>query len=171
PGTRVVPRPGRDPISGAGPVGMRGVYYYLDAVRMFERAGTIGESAKAGFRTWLGDWLEWLSTSAEGVAERRAGDHRGTCHDLQMAAVASFLDDQALVYGTLMRAQARIGAQFASDGRQLGEPDGPSGVHRRCFNFQSWINLAELASRWGVDLWEHRMPKGSGLRPGAYWLF
>lgn len=167
PGTRMAPRSSRNEDTGADPAGMHSMYYYLDAVLIFDRAGSVGESAKAGFRAWLGDWLEWLSTSLEGVSARRAGDHRGTCHDLQVASIASFLDDQAQVYGTLMRAQARIAAQFAPDGRQPGEFDGPATLHRRCFSFQSWINLAELASRWGVDLWGYRAPDGSGLAQGA----
>jgi len=169
PAARMDPFPGSGPDAGVAVAGMRGMYYYLDAVRIFESAGSIGESAKAGFRTWLDARLAWMSTSP-GVAERRAGDHRGTCYDLQMASIASFLDDQTLVYGTLVRAQSRIRGQFAPDGRQPGELDGPAAADQCCFNFQTWINLAELASRWGVDLWGYRAPDGSSLGRGAHWL-
>src|SRR5690606_38196295 len=92
-GARMDPFPGNGPDAGAAVAGMRGMYYYLDAVRICEGAGSIGESAKADFRIWLDARLAWM-LSSPGVAERRAGDHRGTCYDLQMASIASFLDDQ-----------------------------------------------------------------------------
>ena len=156
---------------GAGLHGGGGeLYYYLDAVRMFESAGSVGEATKEGSRAWLAARLEWLSTSPEGRAERAAGDHRGTLHDLQVASIASFLDDQALLYDTLVRAQARIRSQFAPRGRQPGEAEGASALHWRCYNFQAWIHLAELGSRWGVDLWGYQAPDGATLAQGARWL-
>ena len=154
----------------AGEAGMASLYYYLDAVRVFESAGTIGEPARTGFNAWLQSRLQWLLASPEGVAERQAGNHRGTCHDLQVASIASFLDDQDLVYGCLVRAQARIGGQFAPDGSQPGETVGPGTAHRCCLNVQVWTYLAELASRWGVDLWGHQAPNGASLAQGARWL-
>jgi hypothetical protein len=147
-----------------------GLHYYLDAVRMFEGAGCVGEPLNAGFRTWLAALLDWLSTSPESLAERQAGDHRGTRHDLLVASIAAFLDDQDRVYDTLVRAQARIRGQFGPDGRQPGAADGPDAMHWCCYNFQGWIDLAELASRWGVDLWGYQAPDGAGLAQGARWL-
>src|SRR5690606_9846150 len=41
---------------------------------------------------------------------------------------------------------------------------------RCCLNFQYWLNLAELASRWGLDLWGYQAPHGPGLARGARWM-
>jgi alginate lyase len=170
PGARVDPRrPGLD--AGAGLLGAgEKLYYYLDAVRVFERAGSVGQATREGLRAWLAARLEWLSTSPEGRAERAAGDHCGTSHDLQVASIAAFLDDHALVYEALVRAQARIRGQFCFGGRQHREPAGASAMHWRCYNLQTWIHLAELGSRWGVDLWGYRAPDGTTLAQGAQWL-
>src|SRR5690606_26069278 len=81
-----------------------------------------------------------------------------------------FLDDHELVYESLVRAQARISGQFAADGSQPAEISGPDTAHRCCLNFQYWLNLAELASRWGLDLWAYQAPHGPGLARGARWL-
>ena len=172
PGTRVASHPGSgsDADAGAVPIRNTSLFYYLDAVRIFESAGSVGEAARAGLRDWLDARMKWMSTSDLGIAERGADDHRGTCYDLQVASIASFLDEHEVVYGCLMRAQARIGGQFAADGSQPGELKGRATLHRSCLNLQNWINLAELGSRWGVDLWEYRAPNGSSLGQGARWL-
>lgn len=170
PGARVDPRrPGLDAGAGLPGAGEK-LYYYLDAVRVFERAGTVGQATKEALRTWLAARLEWLSTSPEGRAERAAGDHRGTSHDLQVASIAAFLDDHALVYEALVRAQARIRGQFCLGGRQHREPAGASALHWRCYNLQTWIHLAELGLRWGVDLWGYQAPDGTTLEQGVQWL-
>lgn len=155
-----------EPMSG----GLAGLHYHLDAIRVFENAGSVEGHEKEGVRAWLETHLEWLLTSHEGVEARKANDHRGTCHDLQVASIASFLDNQDLVYGALVRAQSRIRGQFAPDGRQLNELEGTATAHGCCFNFQKWVDLSELASRWGVDLWGYRSPEGACLQQGARWL-
>src|SRR5690606_18133216 len=139
-----------------GLIEMKDMYHYLDAARIFESAGTLDEEALSGFRIWLEQYLEWLRTSKQGRGERAAVNNHATCYDLQVAAIASYLGNEELVYTTLVRAQARIGQQFTPDGKQPDELKRTTTAHYCSFNFQSWINLAELASRWGVDLWRDR---------------
>jgi hypothetical protein len=146
---------------------MVGLHYHLDAVRLLEGAGRVGEQTRAAFRAWLGERLEWLSGSPEGIAARRAGDHRGTRHDLQVASIAAFLDDQDRLYDALVRAQSRIRGQFGPEGCRPGGPEGAAAMHWRCCNLQAWVDLAELASRWGVDLWAYRAPDDAGLGQGV----
>lgn len=153
-----------------GESGILDMYCYLDAVRLLERAGSIPEPVGSAFRTWLRTQLDWLLTSPGGLQQRARADYHGTCYDLQVAAIASFLDDPEVVYAALIRAQARIGEQFAPDGSQPAELEGAAAAHRCSLNFQSWLNLAELASHWGVDLWRHRARSGAGLVQGARWL-
>lgn len=153
-----------------GLIEMKDMYYYLDAARILESAGTLDEGTLSGFRGWLEQYLEWLLTSKQGRGERSAVNNHGTCYDLQVAAIASYLGNEELVYTTLMRAQARIGQQFTSDGKQPDELKRTTTAHYCSFNFQGWINLAELASRWGVDLWSHEADNGASLAQGARWL-
>lgn len=144
-------------------------HYYLDAVRILEAAGFVPGPARVGLREWLARRLDWLSGSPEAISDRRAADHRGPLHDLHVASIAAFLDEQDVVYGTLARAQARIRGQFEADGRpRCAEVAGS--MHRACLNLQAWVDLAELASRWGVDLWRYRAPDGAGLGQAVRWL-
>lgn len=154
----------------AGGAGMRGLHGLLDAVRMLERADALREPAKTGFRAWLMARLQWLLESQQGLAACAAGNHVGTWYDLEVATIAAFLDDHETIYHALIRAQARIGGQFAADGRQPAELSGTDTASACCLNLQGWVYLSELAGRWGVDLWGHRPRSGGGLPDGARWL-
>src|SRR5690606_14448970 len=52
-----------------------------------------------------------------------------------------------------IRAQSRLKTQFAEDGSQPEELKRTITQHYCYFNLQGWIHLAELSSRWGVNLW------------------
>lgn len=166
------PDPGRVGLGahGSGGVDMKGLHALLDAARMLERADTLPESASSGLRGWLKTRLRWLLESPQGRAARGAGNHAGIWYDLQVATIAAFLDDHETVYSVLIRAQARIGGQFAASGQPLAELDGSDTANTCCLLLQGWVYLAELAEQWGVDLWEYRPQYGGSLREGANWL-
>lgn len=170
PATRLDPRSVGAGTAGAGIESTVGLHHCLDAVRLFESGGCVGPACRAGLRGWLEERLDWLLESEEGRAVRRAQDRRGTCYDLQIATIASFLDDQDLVYTSLVRAQSRVGIQFAANGSQPGEDGNGSVGTGACRNMQAWVDLAGLASRWGVDLWRYQARSGGGLAQGARWL-
>ena len=108
--------------------------------------------------------------SQQGKDELKSSNNHGTYYDLQVAAIGAFLADETLVYETLIRSQSRIAQQFAADGSQPHELRRTNTAHYCCFNLQGWIYLAEIASRWGVDLWAYESPHGASLIKGAKWL-
>jgi hypothetical protein len=153
-----------------GVIEMKDMYYYLDAVRLLGEAGVLSPTVEDRFKTWLSTYLEWLLTSAQGRGERVASNNHGTCYDLQVAAIAAFLEEKSVLYDALLRAMTRIAQQFAPDGSQPEELTRTATAHYCCFNFQSWINLGELAARWNVDFWSYRSAKATSLAQGARWL-
>ena len=165
-------RMGHDGNEGAptGLIEMKDMYYYLDAVRLIDQAGALSSHSKEGFHDWLGTYLQWLLSSRQGKAERTAENNHGTCYDLQVASIAAFIGERGVLYDTLARAQSRIAQQFTPEGAQPGELKRKTTAHYCCFNMQSWINLAELSERWGVDLWSYSTPEGAGLKSAANWL-
>lgn len=153
-----------------GLIEMKDLYFYLDAVRMFHAAGTVSNDMKSRFCGWLEEYMQWLLSSDQGMSERAAINNHGTCYDLQVASIAAYLGNEAELYSTLARAQSRIAQQFTPDGRQPDELKRKTTAHYCCFNMQSWINLATLGERWGIDLWAYTAPNGASLRSGASWL-
>lgn len=153
-----------------GLIEMKDLYYYLDAVRLMVESGALGGDELAAFRGWLSKYLRWLLGSFQGTAECRSRNNHGTYYDLQVAAIAAFLDQRELLLQTLQRARNRIADQFAADGSQPEELDRTTTAHYCCFNFQGWANLAGIAEKWGYDLWNHEPADGGSLMKGAEWL-
>lgn len=153
-----------------GLIEMKDFYFLLDAARLLHEDAALPDKDIEAFKAWLEPYLEWLITSPQGKAELRAVNNHGTCYDLQVGAVAAFIGKTDLLYETLARANSRIAEQFDAEGRQPDELKRTTTAHYCCFNFQSWINLARLAGRWGVDLWSYEAPDGAGLKQGARWL-
>jgi|GEM_PF-1269853 len=153
-----------------GIIELKDFYYYLDAVRLLDSAEAVSKVKLEYFKQWLDHYLEWLLKSPQGEKERRAVNNHGLYYDLQVASIAAFLEEEALLYDTLARAQSRIGVHFAPDGSQPEELKRTNTAHYCCFNFQGWLHLAQLASRWGVNFFVHEAENGAGLAKGGRWL-
>ena len=151
----------------SGIIEFKDMYFYLDAVRLLVCSGAVTKETESRFRSWLSDYLEWLLTSEQGEKECNAKNNHGTYYDLQVAVIADFLDNHMVLTETLMRAQARIPQQFLFDGSQPEELKRTITAHYCCFNIQGWINIAEIASRWGIDFWEYDPPESGSLVKGA----
>ncbi len=153
-----------------GIIEMKDMYYFLDAVRLINKSGAISKKTMKAFVSWLYAYLDWVLDSPQGKKERKAKNNHGTYYDLQVASIASFLGEYSTLFEALARANSRIPLQFASDGSQPEEINRTITAHYCCFNFQGWINLAEIAYRWGVDFWSYTAPNSASLRKGAQWL-
>jgi hypothetical protein len=153
-----------------GIIELRDLPILLDAARLLHRAGSLDAGNRSAFCGWLAAYRDWLLTSKQGAAECRRPNNHGTFFDLQVAAIAAYLGDGALLNATFRRSRARINLQFESDGAQPHELRRPTSLHYSCFNLQGWIGLATLGARCGEDLWQHRSAMGGGIVRGLEWL-
>jgi hypothetical protein len=154
----------------SGVIEMKDLYYFLDAVRILERADSLSQEEREAFRAWLTEYLDWLLTSEQGTQERLSQNNHGVCYDLQTASIAAFLGDAALLERTFLTSRERILEQFEPDGRQPHEMARTMTAHYCCFNLQSWVNLATLAEACGHDLWSFEGGDGRGLARAFSWL-
>lgn len=156
--------------SSSGIIEMKDLYFFLDAVRLLERAGALGPGETRAFDAWLARYLDWLQTSPQGIGERGAVNNHGTYYDLQVAAIAAHLGDARLVRSTLRDSRSRILAQITPDGRQPEEMRRPITAHYCCFNLQGWLHLADLGAAVGEDLWSFEGPEGQSIPGAVRWL-
>src|SRR5690606_18161088 len=156
--------------SGRGIIEMKDLYYFLDGVRLLERGGFLSSGEQDNLRMWFVRYLDWLHASEEGRGERAAGNNHGTYYDLQVAAIAAYLDQPRIIRETLRDSRSRLLAQFDSSGAQPEELSRTTTAHYCCFNLQGWIHLAMLAEAAGEDLWSFQGRDGRGIRRGIEWL-
>lgn len=157
--------------TGSGIIEMKDLYYFLDAVRLLRDAGGLSGEEWAALHDWFTRYLGWLRQDAQGRRERQQWNNHGTYYDLQVAALAAFLDQPALLMDTLEDSRLRIEHQFAADGSQPHELKRTTTAHYCCFNLQGWMHLAHFAARTcGIDLWTHRGAEGQSLEKAFAWL-
>ncbi|MBS4176692.1 alginate lyase family protein [Lederbergia citrea] len=154
-----------------GIIELKDMYFYLDAVRILYSAGAIAQESLNSFKEWLSNYLDWLIQSPQGKEERKALNNHGIYYDIQVAAIADFLHDESLLFETLVRAQSRIATHITSDGLQPEEQKRQTSAHYCFYNMQGWIYMAQIASRWGTNLWSYEAPNGASLIKGIQWLF
>jgi hypothetical protein len=142
-------------------------YYFLDAIRLLERAGVLTTKC---LTEWLNSYLDWLLTSRQGQDECRSQNNHGTLYDLQVGSIAAYLGDLQQLVEVFRRCKQRILMQFEANGRQPRELARPIPRHYTCFNLQSWMNLATLAERCGEDLWGYSGSDGRSLKAALEWL-
>lgn len=153
-----------------GAIEMKDVYFFLDAVRLIEKSGALSYSEIDSFRSWMTDYLEWLTSAEQFAQERASKNNHGTCFDLQIAAIASYLGNEELLHKTFRTSRERILMQFWKGGKQPHELKRTQTQHYCCFNMQSWINLAILAESCGDRLWLFEGRNGQGLAETMGWL-
>lgn len=154
----------------SGIIELKDFYYYLDAVRILERSRIVSESDISGFDIWLREYLDWLLTSPQGIAECRASNNHGIYYDLQVAAIAAYIEDEETLYRAFIRAKDRISVQFSPEGWQYHEMSRTQTAHYCCFNLQGWLSFARLAERYGERWAMCKTEQGAGIQAAIDWL-
>ncbi len=163
---------GRNGNRGAqtGIIEMKDLYYALDAVRLLHHAGALSSDQMERLCAWFREYLDWLLTSEQGTKEAQARNNHGTYYDLQVAAIAAFLDYHDTLHATLARAEERIPLQVSPTGIQYEEMTRTITAHYCCFTLQGWLNLLNLASRFDGSFVARAAEPDHPLRKAVEWL-
>ena len=158
-------RPGRDGDEGSswGLIEFKDVAYLLDAVRLLD-----DPDLSERLRAWLRPYCDWLLTSRQGRAERRAANNHGTFFDLQLGSIAAFLGDVDLLLDCYLDSLGRLDGHFDDDGAQPHELARTLSRHYCTFNLQGWLTLHRLYEGAGLQV-EHQ-PGFARVARGVDWL-
>jgi Alginate lyase len=156
--------------SSAGIIETKDFYYYLDAVRLLEAGGFMDAACQNAFRDWLLEFRAWLLGSFQGWVECAKLNNHGLLYDLQLASICAYLHDTDLLGTIFARVGYRLFQHFNPDGSQPYELVRTLSAHYCTFNLQGWINFAQLAEKFGFDLWSVKSRDGRCLRNALDWL-
>lgn len=151
---QVRPGRGRKQGSKSGVIEFKDVYFFLDAVRLLQNHSEWTKSLNQAFQSWMREYCDWLLHSRQGRAESASKNNHGTCYDLQLGSIATFLGEKDLLNAVLNGLEQRLQEQFTEKGFQPLEASRTLTQHYFAYNLQSWMNLAVLTQSLGVDLWQ-----------------
>ena len=118
----------------------------------------------AAFKSWSGEFLNWLQTSKNGKEESAAANNHGTFMDMLVAGTALWTGHTDVAKSLVENAKtARIDPQIAADGSQPQEITRTRTFHYSTFNLVAFTRLAQIGRHVGVELWGYRNPQGGSI--------
>jgi hypothetical protein len=156
---------------GIGLIDTRNVTTVIDSIILLDHILT--EQQLQGLRDWFEQFLQWLTTSKNGLEEKSQTNNHGTFYDSQVACIAIFLGKNDLARDRVRFTMAsRLPEQFEADGKQPRELHRTRSFHYSAFNLTAYARLGKYGQMLGVDLW-HADPSNTGsalLETAITWL-
>jgi hypothetical protein len=147
-----------------GIIDLADVGVVIDAAALVEGGGAWTRADARGFREWLGHYLDWLRTSAEGRTEAAAANNHSNWYDAQEAAIAVFLGRVDVAGQALAAARTHVASQVRPDGSQPLELARATSWNYSVYNLRALSRLAAIGRSVGGDLWAYSTPAGGSLR-------
>jgi hypothetical protein len=163
--------PGRMDGRGIGIIDTAGLLEVTQALPWLEKSSAWTKADRGGMKSWFEKYSEWLQTSKNGKEEAEAKNNHGTWYDVQLTALALFTGQIDLARQVVEQAKSkRIATQIALDGKMPEELARTNSLSYTTMNTRAFCNLADLARRVGVDLWNYQTPDGRGIRKAIDFL-
>jgi len=163
--------PGRCTGRGIGLIDTARWVGLIDAIGLLQASKAWTEDDQAALVKWFDAYLTWTLQSKYGQDEARTHNNHATWYDAQVASYALFVGRTDVARKTLQEAgPRRIATQIEPDGRQPHELARTKSWSYSTMNLRGMFQLAALAERVDVDLWNFRTDDGRGIRTALDWL-
>jgi Alginate lyase len=124
-----------------------------------------------GMKLWFTHYLDWLMKSTAGIQEGKSRTNHGTWYNVQVSAIALFLNKPEITERVLQKAKLElIPVQILPDGRQPLELRRASSLDYSVFNLLGLFKLANIGENVGIDLWNFKTDRGAGLQKALDYL-
>lgn len=142
------------------------------AVEAMEKSPAFPPEVLAGLKKWFADYVEWLTTSKNGITESNATNNHAVAFWLQVAVFAQFTGDEKDLAECRRRyEEVFVSKQMAAAGsfpRELGRTK-PYGYS--IFQLDNMATLCQVLSTPDNDLWNFAVPDGRGIRKAMEFLY
>ena len=162
--------PGVNNGRGIGIIETRGLTSIADAAGLLKGSKSWKETDTRGLQDWYAQYLNWLLNSKNGKDEHMAKNNHGTWFYVQVVDFALFTGNKITALTLLEESKKRMDSQMNNEGKMQLELDRTNGLGYSTFNIRAWFDLAVLAEKVGVDLWNYKNSHGATLKTAVDWL-
>jgi len=142
------------------------------SVEVLENSKSLSASDLATVRRWFTDYLQWMTTSKNGLDERDAKNNHGTCWVMQVAAFAHLTGNNELQEYCRNRFRTVIiPNQIAEDGSFPLELRRTKPYGYSLFNLEAMTTIAQILSKPNDDLWQFKTPDGRGIGLAMQYMY
>jgi hypothetical protein len=157
---------GRATGRGYGLIDTRHFVRLIDAIGLIQNDSSWSANDQKGMEQWFADFLNWMQTSKNGLAEMHTKNNHRVWYDEQRLSFALFTGDTSLAKTVVQQAKEQLEKQMAPDGTFPLELKRTISLHYTVFILDPFFTTADLAENVGEDLWNYETPAGKSLRKG-----
>jgi Alginate lyase len=131
------------------------------AVRFLEKSPAFDPATDQGLKKWFADYIQWMTTSTNGVKEMNALNNHSIAYFVQLASFAKFTGDQKMLDFSRTRFQeVLLPDQMAADGSFPLELKRTKPYGYSIFQADNVAILCRLLSTPQDNLWKFKLPDG-----------
>jgi len=148
----------------AGIIETRPLFRIADAVGLIAGSESWTEQDQEKLESWYGRYLKWLIQSEIGKSEAEKENNHGTWYEVQVSAIALFLNKTDVAGDVLQKIPKRISSQIEPDGSQPLELERTRAFHYSSMNVEGLFDAATLGEKVGLDIWHFKTEDGRSVR-------
>jgi hypothetical protein len=142
------------------------------AVEVLAGSKTFSRAESDGIKQWFTDYLNWLTTSKNGIEERDAKNNHGTCWVMQVAEFARLTANaELLAYCRDRFKTVLVPNQIAPDGSFPQELRRTKPYSYSLFNLDAMATICQILSTPEQNLWIFSLPDGRGIRKAISYMY
>lgn len=139
---------------GQGIVEGRSFIRAIQGMEFLAQTGSWDPKDQAAVRKWFEEYLRWLTTSQNGIDEKTSGNNHGSWWTAQVAAIATFVDDdKARQMAFKYYSDHIFSRQIKGDGSAPREEARPRSLTYSAFNLEALTMICRIAQVQNVNLW------------------
>lgn len=131
------------------------------AIRFLEKSRVFDPAVDAGMKKWFTDYIDWMTTSTNGIREMNAKNNHSIAYFVQLASFALFVGDEKNIALSRQRfKEVLLPGQMANDGSFPLELKRTKPYGYSIFQADNVAILCVLLSTPGDDLWKFTLSDG-----------
>ena len=156
---------GKNNGTNGGIIGGKDFPEIIDSLNIIRYSPSWTSQDQQKMKLWFTKYLDWLINSDAGIKEGKSKNNHGTWYNVQVSSIALFLDRSEISEHVLEETKMKlIPIQILPDGKQPLELKRPFSLYYSVFNLLGLFKLANIGEQVGIDLWDFKTEKGSGLQ-------
>ncbi|HWI89779.1 MAG TPA: alginate lyase family protein [Flavisolibacter sp.] len=155
---------------GIGIIESRSLTGIADAAALLEGSASWTTNDSKQLQDWYKEYLHWMLTSKNGKEEHYWQNNRGAWFYVQAIDFALFTGDKKTALQLFDESKKRLDSQLTKEGKFPLELERTNGLGYSTFVVSAWFQVARLAEKIGVDLWNYKTTSGAGLQTAVDWL-
>lgn len=179
PGTRMNPNmdyaqaiPNKSTGRGVGIIDVHNFVKLIEAFYILDLSQSWPENHKIGITNWFSEFLNWLTTSKNGLDEKFQGNNHTTWWCALVAGISQFVGNDKeyrIVYEYVI--DEVIPNQIESDGSMPHEEKRTKSMSYVNFNLEAFSLLLQNFSNRGLDIWALQNTKGGSVKKAIDYIY